>query len=409
MEATKSPRPRAVYPQTQATAAPTQAYRLPERIVPQDLPSTRYQGSKRRLSAWLHVQFKKLVFDSALDVFSGSGSVAYVLKLMGKKVTTNDFLQANRQTSLAFIVNDDVKLTTEDVDWLTERHHDVTYRDTIARNFGSIFYLDDENCWLDMLAANIQALTSEYSGQELARKRALAYWALFQSCLAKRPFNLFHRANLNLRTADVVRHFWNKVTWDTPFPEHFRKFANEANTRVFSNGLKHAMYCTEASRLPKTGIDLVYLDPPYIPKAKRSPLNSNNEQKRRKTKVQSIPRAQDYWAMYHFLEGLVYYDSWEKWMDHGNATKTSRRKRNPWNTPETLVSLVVRFAHAYPRAKLVLSYKTPGTPSISTLRNAIAACNRVVSQVSTHHSYALNRSNGAGKGHREVLLIGTPQ
>ena len=50
--------------------------------MPQDLPSTRYQGSKRRLSAWLHAQFKKLEFDSALDVFSGSGSVAYLFKLM---------------------------------------------------------------------------------------------------------------------------------------------------------------------------------------------------------------------------------------------------------------------------------------------------------------------------------------
>ncbi|MCX6844102.1 MAG: DNA adenine methylase, partial [candidate division WOR-3 bacterium] len=259
MEATKRPRPRAVYLQTQATAAPIQAYRTPDRVAPTDLPSTRYQGSKRRLSAWLHAQFKKLEFDSALDVFSGSGSVAYLFKLMGKKVVTNDFLQANRQTSLAFIVNDDVKLTIDDVDWLTRRHDAVTYRDTIAHNFGGVFYLYNENSWLDMMAANIQALTAKYHGPVLARKRALAYWALFQSCLAKRPFNLFHRANLNLRTADVARQFGNKVTWDKPFPEHFRRFVDQANARVFGNGLRHETYCTEASRLPKLDVDLVYL------------------------------------------------------------------------------------------------------------------------------------------------------
>ena len=326
---------------------------------------------------------------------------------MGKKVVTNDFLQANRQTSLAFIVNDDVKLAIDDVDWLTKRHDAVTYRDTIAHNFGGVFYLDDENSWLDMIAANIQALAAKYRGPELARKRALAYWALFQSCLAKRPFNLFHRANLNLRTADVARQFGNKVTWDKPFPEHFRKFVDQANARVFSNGLRHETYCTEASRLPKLDVDLVYLDPPYIPKLKQPLRDSESGAKRRKAKAKPIPRAQDYWAMYHFVEGLVYYDSWEKWIDPDSATKTRRRKPNPADSPEMLVSLVARLAQGFPRAKLVLSYKTPGMPSISTLRSVLASCNRDVSQVSTHHSYALNRSNGTGKGHREVLLIGT--
>lgn len=377
--------------------------------MPRDLPSTRYQGSKRRLSAWLHAQFESLEFDSALDVFSGSGSVAYLLKLMGKKVTTNDFLQANRQTSLAFIVNDDVKLTPEDVDWLAERHGAITYSNTIARNFSGVFYLDDENSWLDMMATNIQGMTTMYTGPELARKRALAYWALFQSCLAKRPFNLFHRANLNLRTANVDRRFGNKVTWDRPFPEHFRRFVEQANGYVFSNGLKHEMFCTEASKLPKRDFDLVYLDPPYIPKQKQYPNNSGTKVRHGKRKSKPIQHAQDYWPMYHFLEGLVYYDSWQTHITLGTPTRTPPSPLNPWADPAGFIRSLTALARRYPRAKLVLSYKTPGSPSISTLRSTLTSCNRDVSQVSTHHSYALNRSNGAGKGHREVLLIAGPQ
>jgi hypothetical protein len=52
---------------------------------------------------------------------------------------------------------------------------------------------------------NIGELNNEY-------KRAIAYSALCQACLAKRPYNLFHRANLYMRTQDVERSFGNKTT-----------------------------------------------------------------------------------------------------------------------------------------------------------------------------------------------------
>ncbi len=48
-------------------------------------------------------------------------------------------------------------------------------------------------------------------------KKAMFLWALFQSCISKRPYNLFHRKNLYVRTADVKRNFGNKTTWDKPF------------------------------------------------------------------------------------------------------------------------------------------------------------------------------------------------
>ena len=71
----------------------------------------------------------------------------------------------------------------------------------------------------------------------MRHRRALAWFALFQACIAKRPYNLFHRRNLDMRTADVGRTFGNKAAWDRPFEVHFRKYARQANAAVFDNAL----------------------------------------------------------------------------------------------------------------------------------------------------------------------------
>jgi len=56
------------------------------------LPSARYMGNKRRLLPWIHGVLSTLEFESAADVFCGSVSVSYLLKAMGKKVFSADFL-----------------------------------------------------------------------------------------------------------------------------------------------------------------------------------------------------------------------------------------------------------------------------------------------------------------------------
>ena len=49
-------------------------------------------GSKNRLLPWLHQVLEPLDFESALDPFSGSGCVSYLLKAMGRRVVAADFL-----------------------------------------------------------------------------------------------------------------------------------------------------------------------------------------------------------------------------------------------------------------------------------------------------------------------------
>ena len=62
-------------------------------------------GSKYRLLPWIGEALAALPFESALDAFSGSGCVSYMLKCMGKQVVSNDCLNFAYQSSLATIEN----------------------------------------------------------------------------------------------------------------------------------------------------------------------------------------------------------------------------------------------------------------------------------------------------------------
>ena len=53
-------------------------------------PPTRYQGSKRKLLGWIWEHVRDLPFGTALDAFGGTGSVSYLFKQNGKRVTYND-------------------------------------------------------------------------------------------------------------------------------------------------------------------------------------------------------------------------------------------------------------------------------------------------------------------------------
>lgn len=52
----------------------------------------------------------ELRFESALDEFSGSGCVAYLLKALGKRVTANDFLNFSATITTALIENSNTRL-----------------------------------------------------------------------------------------------------------------------------------------------------------------------------------------------------------------------------------------------------------------------------------------------------------
>lgn len=345
-------------------------------------PSTRYQGSKRQALPWLYENFKDLEFESVLDGFGGTGTVSYMFKIMGKSVTFNDVLSSNYQSGVALIENSSVKLDQSDIDFLV-RENGFRYPSFIRETFKGIYYTDSENNWLDTISFNIKMLSQLYDGNRLKKKRALAYHALFQACLCKRPFNLFHRKNLYLRTASVKRSFGNKTTWDTDFPTLFVRFANELSEKVFSNGNRNKAMCRDIMDINRKDFDLVYLDPPYTRPSASHP--------------------KDYYALYHFLEGVVDYENWASRIDWATVNRRLLKRKTNWEDH----SLEKNFEYLFERFQnsiIVVSYGHPGNPSISKIEQLLRRFKSEVTTAEKEYTYKLNHRNGEGM--YEALIIG---
>jgi adenine-specific DNA methylase len=354
------------------------------RVELREFPSTRYQGSKRKITSWLSDCLRELDFSSALDVFGGTGSVSFLLKKMGKEVTYNDILQFNHEIGLALIENDNVILEQKDIDQaqLTvpkAEHHFV--RDT----FSGVYFTDEENEWIDNIISNINRL--EFEPRKMIYKRALLHYGLFQSCLIKRPFNLFHRRNLYLRFARVNREFGNKTSWDKPFNEHFAGFCDEANKLVF-RGQKHCRAVRyDALELPDDSYDLVYIDPPYL-------------------KKEGANESSDYLKCYHFLEGVCNYDSWSNLIDYDSPNLRMKQScSNKWINREQNIKAFDALFEKFAKSIIVVSYKKFGIPCIETLIRMLKGHGKKVRTHSRHYKYALNHQNGEAKLNREVVLI----
>lgn len=350
-------------------------------------PTTRYQGSKRKILPWIWDAFKTIEFDTVLDVCGGSGSVSYLLKKMGKSVTYNDKLLFNHLIGKAIIENSKINLINNDISDLTSYNNLIEYKETIANKFKGIYYLPKENRWLDMIANNIQNM-NHYSADVLEYKKALAYYALFQSSMTKRPFNIFHRKNLKIRTNEVKRNFGNKTTWERPFDECFLKFANEVNSLVFDSGVPCFAVNESILEIEPAGYDLVYIDPPYLRK------DGSNE-------------SSDYLKCYHFLEGLAKYSEWDKMIDYNtlNLRFKDQEMQNDFKSA-TVYDTFEKILYRFRESKIVVSYKKGGIPSIRFIVDLLKKQGKIVTTTSLHYKYALNHQNGDAKNNREVLIIG---
>lgn len=338
-------------------------------------PSTRYQGSKAKFVDWIWHEISKIDFHTALDAFGGTGCIAYKLKDNGKAVTYNDILPFNAIIGKALIENKSVILDNNDIDDIITEHKSLSYPTFISDNFKDIYYTDEENHWLDVVRYNISNLSDEY-------KRAIAWFALFQSCIIKRPYNLFHRKNLYVRFTEVKRSFGNKKTWDTPFETHFRKFAEEANLAVFNNGETCRALNMDAQSI-KESYDLVYIDTPY--------LNDKGI-------------GVDYADFYHFLNGLVDYDHWAERIDFNSKHLRLKRNYSVWNDRENIMAGFSSLIDNFKKSILVFSYRSNGIPSIDSLVSLLEEKGRHNELHFSHDiKYALSDTKS-----REALIISYP-
>ena len=338
-------------------------------------PATRYQGSKAKLVDWIWSRLAGLEFDTCLDAFGGTGAVAYRFKRAGKQVTYNDALRFNYYVGQALIENSQVRLEPAEVDWVLQRQPGIRYPRFIQDNFQEIYFTDEENLWLDQTITNIHRLSNPY-------KFALAFFALSQACIIKRPYNLFHRKNLYLRLAEVERSFGNKTTWDKPFEAWFVEFVAQVNGAIFDNGRSNRVLNGDAVDAPGE-YDLVYIDPPYISKS---------------------GTAVDYRDFYHFLEGLTMYGEWPQFVDYGSKHRRLQRQPSEWTDKKRIHAAFDRLFRRYQDSILVVSYRSDGIPAEDELS---AILKRYKKQVRVEnfgqYRYVLSTNSEAA----EILLIGT--
>ncbi|MBN2379735.1 DNA adenine methylase [candidate division WOR-3 bacterium] len=324
---------------------------------------------------WIWGQIANLDFKTCLDAFGGTGAVAYRFKEESKDVAYNDLLRFNYYFGKALIENDKVHLDPSEVKWTLQRHPEITYPRFVQDNFADIYFTDEENAWIDQTITNIKHLKDPH-------KFAMAFFALCQACIIKRPYNLFHRKNLYIRFADVERSFGNKTTWDKPFEEWFRIFVEEANRAVFDNGERNRAFNHDAVEVPGV-FDLVYIDTPYI---------------------SSKGVAVDYLDFYHFLEGLTMYEEWGGYLDEDSKHRRLKPRPNDWTNKNRIHKAFDRLFQRYHESILVVSYRKDGIPSEGDLVHILRKHkNKVRVEHYDNYRYVLSTNSDAG----EMLLVGT--
>ena len=146
-----------------------------------------YTGNKKKLIYNIHEALRKhnLQFDTVLDAFSGSATVAFLFKMMGKQVLANDLLTSSYMNTVAFVENPGVELSDDDKEYLLK--NDNPNKGTFVEDnyLGLEFRPKGKNCrfnkftlqecrHLDNFRANVDTLCDRYlEGLSLAANAAV--------------------------------------------------------------------------------------------------------------------------------------------------------------------------------------------------------------------------------------------
>ena len=338
------------------------------------LPKTRYQGSKSKLIKEISLIIKKTLpqASSILDVFGGTGMVSLFLQQQGYSVIYNDIMKYNAWIANALL--NPVRVTMDDLLKISE---DIIVPTFITDTFRDIYYTEEENQHLDIMIHSIKSIEPS--------KQSTLFYLLCQACLIKRPYNLFHRKNIEMRMKYVERSFGNKVSWDTSFIKHMTKFMNELEKCVSPRNIRTTVLTLSYEEFKQhedswSLVDTVYMDPPYLKKDKPN---------------------HDYIDNYHFLEGIARYDEWhllyDKSVPHHGFTKEAKSRY----TITSIKELFETCFQTFREKNIVVSYRNDGFPTIEWIMEELGKYKTHVIRHNMKYQYALSK-----KDVDEVLLIG---
>ena len=314
-----------------------------------------------------------------MDLFGGTGSVTHLLKNMGKQWSYNDILTSNAIIANALFSEGSVRLKDHEFDNVFRRDGAREYETTISDIYEGVYYTDDENNELDIIAQNILAIEDPI-------KRAEAYYCLFQAALVKRPYNLFHRANLDVRLKNVKRSFGNKVTWDRPIYLHMKKFYNElVGYRLASRLNKGIILNTNAFKID-ADYDLIYIDTPYTKNRNKTETN--------------------YFNFYHFLDALANYHKIRQNVLVQYKHKPTYSPSTKWFKAEDEATAMLALLQKFRKSIVCMSYRSDGYPTVENIHELFLDTHDKVKVFVTKGKYVLSK-----KGHlcSEIIICGEPK
>lgn len=340
---------------------------LPERV--SEFPELRYMGSKHRLLPWIHGVLRTIDFETAADPFVGSGCVSYLLKAMGKRVIASDFLNFPAVLATATVANDTERLNNQAIERLLQPRSNGPH--FIEETFSGIFYTPEDLRFLDRVSGNLDKLTHPH-------QRALAKAALMRSCLKKQPRGVF------TVSGDLSHYDDGRRDLRLSIEEHFIEQIETFNRVVFDNGRQHIVKRGDVFSLKPKGVDLVYLDPPYVP---RSDDNC-------------------YMKRYHFLEGLSCYWKGVRIME-GTRVKKIEKPYTPFSYRKTAVEAFDRLFGLFRDSVIVLSYSSNGYPDREELESLLRRYKTSVTAYEKAHRYHFGTHDRVQRAAvHEYLIVG---
>lgn len=332
-------------------------------------PQLRFMGSKFRLLPWLHKIVSGLKFETAVDAFSGSSCVGYLFKAMGKQVLANDFLNFSATIARAIIENPGTRLSEAKVKALLR--FDPRRKRFIENTFKEIFFTIEDLRFLDCVSWNIRGLEDPY-------ERALAVSALMRSCVKRQPRGVFTVAG------DPEHYKDGRRDLQLSLMEHFVEQVGVYNRAVFDNARANRAVCGDVFTLDAKGADLVYMDPPYV------------------------PRADDncYIKRYHFLEGLSCY--WEGMtVSSESQVKKLPKRFTPFSYRRMALDAFDRMFRQFADSVLVLSYSSNAYPDLPELVQLMRRYKSRVEVYSRDHRYHFGTHSAVKRSLvQEFLVVG---
>ena len=335
----------------------------------QRFPRLRYMGSKYRLLPHLERTFASIGGQTAVDAFSGSGVVSYLLKVQGYQVLSNDFLSFPSAIARATVENSSVRLEPELIDQICGPPADD--RDFIQTTFDGLYFTTDDRRFLDSAWSHIDLLKGY--------RRDLAIAALVLSAARRQPRGVF-------TFTDSTKYADGRRDLQLSLREHFRERVADYNSVVFSNGHKSRAQTGDVfDVVTPQDPDLVYLDPPYAP-----PSDDN-----------------DYIKRYHFLEGLSVYWRGVTIME-GTKTKKLAKRFTPFAYKRTIEDALLRTFEQFENAgAIVLSYSSNAVPDAPRIVDLLGKVKPHVETIAIDHKYSFGTHvTAVRRDVSEYLFIG---